>query len=95
MIPCIIFDTHRGVYFGTVDYETWKTAPCDWITVHQFRHCYTFNTTGGVYELAVNGPDKGCRIGVTVPEVTICDVSKIVPCSETAALALRQAVWAR
>lgn len=92
---CLIFDTHRGIYAGVVDWDRWSTCPAEWVLVTEFRHCYRFRAGGvGVYGLAVHGPDKSARIGPALPAVIVRDVSKILPCSPEAEAKLRDAKWA-
>ena len=95
MVPCLITDSHRDVFFGTVDFDTYD--PRDgWVALDDARHCYSFPTTEGVYQLAQTGPPlAGSRIGPTVPFIILRDVVSVTPCSPAAVRAFRAVKWTR
>ncbi len=83
--PVIIFDTHRGFYFG---YLVSKTNQGKTVKLERARHCFYLRTKKegghvGNYSAASYGPCSGSKIGPCVT-MTINDVSKIVECSDEA-----------
>lgn len=80
--PVLITTEHRGVFFGYIKDD--KKAPAQ-ITLTGVRNCiYWSSSCGGFLGLAANGPDKDCRIGERVSEVTIYKVTSITPVEKKA-----------
>lgn len=89
----VVFDTHRGIYFGHLVSTTNAGRT---VKLEMARHCFYFPTPDagnrGVYSLATVGPCEGAKIG---PEVTMTvhDVSNVVECTDKATKRWKQIVW--
>lgn len=72
----------RGVFFGYLEDD--KTAPAQ-LTLTGARNCiYWAASVGGFLGLAAKGPNKDCRIGVRVPEVTLYKITSVTPVEDAA-----------
>lgn len=79
----------RGVFFGYLKND--KNAPAE-ITLTGVRNCiYWPAGVGGFLGLAANGPNKDCKIGVRVPEVTLYKVTSVTPVEDAAVKAWESA----
>ena len=94
MVPCLITDSHRDVFFGVVDFDAYDPRD-SWVAIDNARHCYSFPTTTGLWQMAESGPPKESRIGATVPFLILRDVTTIAPCTAVAARAFEVAKWTR
>ena len=83
MTKAVLITTEfRGVFFGYLKND--KKAPAE-ITITGARNCiYWAVSCGGFLGLAANGPNKDCRIGVRVPEVTLYKGTSITPVEDHA-----------
>ena len=83
MTKAVLITTEfRGVFFGYL--KDYKKAP-EQITLTGARNCiYWSASVGGFLGLAAKGPDKECRIGVRVPEVTLYKVTSVTPVKDAA-----------
>lgn len=87
--PVIITTEFRGVFFGYLKDDT--KAPAQ-ITLTGVRNClYWSANVGGFLGLAANGPNKDCKIGVRVPEVTLYKITSVTPVEDAAAKAWESA----
>lgn len=87
--PVIVTTEFRGVFFGYVKSD--KKAPAE-ITLTGARNCiYWAASIGGFLGLASKGPNKDCRIGVRVPEVTLYKITSVTPVEDAAAKAWESA----
>lgn len=78
----IVTTEFRGVFFGYIKNE--KKAPAE-ITLTGVRNCiYWAASVGGFLGLAATGPNKDCKIGVRVPEITLYKVTSITPAEDSA-----------
>lgn len=85
----LITTAHRGVFAGRVLAVDGTT-----VTLADARCAiYWSEAMKGVWGLAATGPDKGCRIGAAVPEVTLWSVTAMAPCTDAAVAAWQAAPW--
>lgn len=78
----IVTTEFRGVFFGYIKDD--KKAPAQ-ITITGARNClYWHSSIGGFLGLAAKGPNKECKIGVRVPEVTLYKITSITPAEDAA-----------
>jgi len=85
----LITTAHRGVFAGRVLAVDGTT-----VTLADARCAiYWSEAMKGVWGLAATGPDKGCRIGAAVPEVTLWSVTAMAPCTDAAVAAWEAAPW--
>lgn len=81
--PVLITTEFRGVFFGYVKKDTKLPAE---ITITGARNCiYWSANVGGFAGLASNGPNKDCKIGARVPEITLYKITSVTPVEEVAA----------
>ena len=90
----IIFDSHRGIYFGYLEEVDLDRHI---VRLEKGRHIFYRPATGdpkceGNYSLAVVGIKPGGKVGPPC-EMVIFDVAKIVPCTKEAEESLRHAKW--
>ena len=72
----------RGVFFGHVKND--KNLPNE-ITVTGARNCiYWAASCGGFLGLADTGPNKDCKIGRRVDEITLYKITSVTPVSDAA-----------
>lgn len=82
MKPALVTTEFRGVFFGFVKDDA--KAP-EQITLTSARNCiYWHASCGGFLGLASNGPNKDCKIGKKVSEITLYKITSITPVEEDA-----------
>lgn len=82
---------HRGVFFGYINGEKVKDAT---VTIKRARCClYWSSDVRGFMGLAATGPSKSCRVGPSVPSLTLAKVTAVVECTPEAAKAWEGAPW--
>ena len=85
----VVTTEFRGVFFGYVKDD--KNFP-ETMTLTGVRNCiYWESSVGGVFGLAATGPSSGSRIGQRVDEMTICKITSLTPCDDTAVKAWESA----
>ena len=73
----------RGVFFGYVKDD--KKLPAE-VTLSGVKNCIYWDAScGGFLGLAANGPNKDCRIGKRVSEITLYKVTSVTPVDDAAA----------
>lgn len=78
----LITTEHRGVFFGHIKND--KKLPAE-ITLTGARNCiYWAASCGGFLGLAANGPNKDCKIGTRVNELTLYKVTSVMPVENSA-----------
>lgn len=70
----LVTTSHRGVFFGHVKDD--KKLPKE-ITLSGARNAIYWQDTGGFIGLASKGPNSNCRIGATISELTLYDVTSV------------------
>ena len=89
MKPVLVTTNYRGVFFGFMD--DGGKLPKE-VTLKNVRNCiYWSSDCGGFLGLAANGPNKECRIGTKVPELTLYDITSVSPVTDKAAKAWEKA----
>lgn len=87
--PVLVTTAHRGVFFG---YATETEGPT--IKLTNARNCvYWTGDLRGFLGLAATGPNKGCRIGPAVAEITLRGVTSISSVSAEAVDRWEAAPW--
>lgn len=87
----VVTTEFRGVFFGFLEDES--EAP-NKVTLSDGRLCvYWSEQTKGVLGLAATGPNKTCRIGPAVPELTVWKVTGIFRCTPKAVEAWKSEPW--
>lgn len=87
--PVLVTTEFRGVFFGYVRDD--KKAPSE-ITLTGAKNCiYWAASCGGFLGLAANGPNKDCRIGARVDELTLYKITSITPVGVSAEKAWEKA----
>ena len=85
----LVTTKHRGVFFGYVKDDSKFPGA---MTLTGARNCIFWSRAmGGVFGLAAKGPDKDCRIGTRVDELTICDITSVTPATPEATKAWENA----
>lgn len=80
--PVLITTEFRGVFFGYIKED--KKLPAQ-ITLTGARNCiYWDSSVGGFLGLASAGPNKSCKIGKRVDEVTVYKITSVTPVEPTA-----------
>lgn len=80
--PVLVTTEFRGVFFGYIKDD--KKTP-EQITLTGARNCISWHSSiGGFLGLASEGPNKECRIGRRVPELTLYKISSISPVEDGA-----------
>ena len=70
----LVTTVHRGVFFGYAKEKVKNKS----ITIKNARNCvYWSSDVKGFLGLAANGPSANCKIGPTVPELTLIDVTSV------------------
>lgn len=77
----LITTEFRGVFFGYIKDD--KKLPAE-MTLTGVRNCIYWQNCGGFLGLAANGPNKECRVGARVPEVTVYKVTSVTPVDDAA-----------
>ena len=87
--PLVVTTAHKGVFFG---YGIPSDAPT--IRLEQARMCvYWSRGVQSVLGLAEKGPQKDCRIGPSVPAITLRDVTSIIEVSVQAVKQWEKGFW--
>jgi hypothetical protein len=72
----------RGVFFGYIKND--KKLPAE-ITLTGVRNClYWHQSIGGFLGLAAVGPNKDCKIGARVSELTLYKITSVTPVEKAA-----------
>ena len=88
-IPLVVTTAHKGVFFG-FGHPTTESI----IRIEKARMCvYWSADVRGVLGLASNGPTKGCKIGPSVPAITLRDVTSVMEVSAEAAAKWEEQPW--
>ena len=83
--PVLVTTEFRGVFFGYI--KSHDDLPAE-ITLTGVRNCiYWSADVGGFLGLASKGPTKSCRIGASVPEITLFKITSVTPVENLAAQA--------
>lgn len=86
--PVLVTTEFRGVFFGHLKDD----ASPNQITLTGARNCiYWASSVGGFMGLAANGPNRDCRIGARVDEITLYKITSVTPVSDAAAKAWEDA----
>lgn len=88
-LAVLVTTSHRGVFFGYAVETNNKT-----IKLTRARNCiYWPSSVGGFVGLASGGPNKDTKVGPTVEEMTLHDVTAVLKCSAEAEKAWLAANW--
>lgn len=88
-IPLVVTTVHRGVFFGYGKPTTNKT-----IRLTNVQMCvYWSPDVKGVLGLAAKGPSGTCKIGPSVPAMTLQDVTGIMEASKESETAWTKQPW--
>ena len=71
----------RGVFFGYVKND--KKLPAE-ITLTGVRNAIYWQDCGGFIGLASSGPNKNCRVGARIDEITLYKITSVTPVSDSA-----------
>ena len=81
---------HRGVFFGYAD----KIPSGKTITLERARMAvYWSQDMGGILGLASKGPSASCKIGPSVREILLQDVTSCTKVSDAAAAKWEASTW--
>ena len=81
--PVLVTTEFRGVFFG---YIKENAELPNAITLTNACNCiYWSSDVGGFLGLAATGPSAKCKIGCTVPELTLWKITSVTPVTEEAA----------
>lgn len=87
MKAVLVTTEFRGVFFGYMEKGEEKKLPGE-VTLKTARNCiYWAASVGGFAGLAEKGPNKDCKIGTQVSEITLYKITSVTPVSESAAKA--------
>ena len=88
--PVLVTTEFRGVFFGYMD-----EPPADGsITIKQAQNCvYWSADVHGFMGLASTGPTKSCKIGPSVPSLTLNKITAVVEVTPEAAEKWKAAPW--
>ena len=85
----LVTTAHRGVFFGYALKIGGKE-----ITITNARNClYWSADVKGFLGLAVTGPSKSCKVGPSVPSLTLNDVTSVSEVTPQAVEAWERAPW--
>jgi len=84
----LITTEHRGVFFGYVKDDSKLPAE---ITLTGARNAIYWTGTGGFLGLASAGPNKECRVGAKIEELTVYKVTSVTSVSDDAVKAWESA----
>lgn len=80
--PVLVTTEFRGIFFGYLKDDS--EAP-EKLTITGARNCiYWHSSVGGFLGLAANGPNKDCKIGARVQELTLYKITSVTPVQESA-----------
>lgn len=89
MKAVLITTEFRGVFFGYVKDDT--KLPEE-ITITGAKNCiYWAASVGGFLGLASQGPNKDCKIGKRVSEITLFKITSVTPVEDVAVEAWEKA----
>jgi hypothetical protein len=79
----ILRSPDAGVFYGEMANEIDETRI---VKLHNVRQIWYWEGAATLMQLAKYGTSKpaACKFTVTVDEITICNVSEIIPCTEVA-----------
>lgn len=90
LIPVIACSPTRDVWYGhTPDPDA---TP---LVLHSARHCYAWDTTEGIGQLATRGPGARAKIGTIVAEKRMRAVAGVLLVTPEAVAAFAGATWSR
>ena len=90
MSKVLVTTENRGVFFGELIGEPNKEK----ILLKDGRNVlYWTKEMKGFLGLASIGPGEGCRIGPSVPELTLFGITSIATCEEAAIKRFESAPW--
>ena len=93
-VPVVVTTEWRGVFFGYVDAEHDRTLPSIFLT--DAHMCiYWSEDVKGVFGLTGTGPIENCRIGPTIPDITLRGVTGVASVRAEAVIAWENAPWSR
>ena len=84
---------NAGVFFG---FNREKNLKEGWIILTNARRLWYWSGAASLSQLAVDGTSKpgDCKFPVAVPEIQLCQVIEIIPCTEKAIESLTKvAIW--
>jgi hypothetical protein len=88
-IGLLVTTEHRGVFFGYG-----KPGDASTIRLTNARMVvYWASDVRGVLGLAVTGPCKSCKVGPSVPAVTLLKVTAVVECSNESVKEFEREHW--
>ncbi len=93
MIPVLVTNKHRGIYFGYA--ESMDRRPDGSIVLEKARHCFYYAQCAGTYSLATSGPMQGSKVSPELPQAVINDVANVVRCTDEAVERWMSASWPR
>lgn len=79
--PVLVTTEFRGVFFGYIKDD--KNLP-EQVTLTGVRNCIYWSNCGGFLGLAATGPNKDCRVGDRVPELTLYKITSVTPVEDAA-----------
>jgi hypothetical protein len=86
----VVTTAHKGVFFGYTE----DAAEAKVITLKRARCCvYWSSDVHGFMGLAGGGPTRGCRVGPSVPSITLQDVTATLDASPEAVAAWERGFW--
>jgi hypothetical protein len=79
----IVRSPEAGVFYGETDYNIDASRI---VTLKNARQLWYWEGAATLLQLAKTGTTKpyNCKFTVTVDEITICNVSEIIPCTQEA-----------
>lgn len=80
---CILRSPDAGVFYGEIKNEIDSSRI---VTLNNARQIWYWEGAATLLQLAKTGtvkPEK-CKFTITVDEITICNVSEIIPCTDIA-----------
>lgn len=89
----IVRCAQAGVFFGKI-----KGRDGNDVTMTDVRKIWCWSGAAAVEQLAMDGPKNagGCRITMTVPEMTVMEPIQIIPCAPSAVETIQRiAEWKR
>lgn len=85
----VVTTKHRGVFFGYAD-----STIGDPITLKRARLClYWSADVKGFMGLAANGPSSSCRVGPSVTEIELREVTSVIAVTDEATAKWEAAPW--
>ena len=93
LIPVLVTTEFKGVFFG---YAPRGEVGPEKLRLENARLVVRWSSdVRGVFGLAANGPTAGCRIGPSVPAVTLFKITSVSEVFEAAAKSFEDAPWSR